>query len=425
MSDDRSLVIDNGTTFIKAGFGGDDAPRRIFPTICGQIRKNDLKTINTSKSIAKYIYCGDEAQAKRAILDLKHPITRGIITNFDDMESIWKHTFKNELRAEPSNYNIMLTEPPLNPKRNREKMCQIMFETFNCNAFYLSTQSVLALFASGRTTGIVCDCGGGSISVVPIQDGYYLPHAVLKMDIAGDDLTKYLIELLDQKDININITYFEREIPRDIKEKLCYVSMRRKFPQEQEKDVIYELPDGKKINVQTEAWQMCEALFNPNLILEPSRHPKMSDLGFRKSLLDGYIRRYYDIKKCLHEDAFNLLCEYSAPIEKNKGIHELIFKSWMKCDIDIRNELYENIVLSGGSTMFQGMSDRLTFEIPKLLSYGARESMQIKVYAPPERKYLTWIGGSILCSLSTFEDMWITKDEYPGSGPSIVHRKCT
>lgn len=102
------------------------------------------------------------------------------------------------------------------------------------------------------------------------------------------------------------------------------------------------------------------------------------------------------------------------------GIHETTYNSIMRCDMDIRKDLYANTVLSGGSTMFPGMADRIQKEIAAL----APCSMKIKIIAPPERKYSVWIGGSILASLTTFQQMWISKMEYDESGPIIVHRKC-
>jgi actin len=368
----NAVVIDNGSGNIKAGVAGDDAPRSVFPSVVAYPKYEETMVgMGHKESLV-----GDEAQGMRGVMKLNYPIDHGIVTNWDDMEKIWSHTFTSELRVNPEEHPVMLTEAPANPKANREKMTQIMFESFNVPKLYISIQAVLSLYASGRTTGLVVDSGDGVTHTVPIYEGYALPHAVKRIDLAGRDLTDWMMKLLTERGEFRPSTSAEREITRDIKEKLAYVA--ENFAAEMKKDVKtlekpYQLPDGNTITIGNERFRCPEALFDPKMI----------------------------------------------GVESD-GIHEASFQTIQDCDIDIRTDLYENVVISGGTTMFEGLSDRLQAEIQT----KAPSTVTVEVEASEERKYSVWVGGSILSSLSTFQNMWITREEYDESGPAIVHKKC-
>eukprot|EP01083_Nonionella_stella_P178907 633526_1 len=396
----QAIVCDNGSLMMKAGFSGDDAPRAVFPSVVG--RKHGEPTEMNAP------YAGDEALTNRNKVELLYPIEHGIVCSWWDMETLWHHTFYNELRVQPEEHAILVTEPPLNPKANREKTCQIMFETYNCPAFYIQNSSVLSLYASGRTTGAVVDSGYESTHCVPIYEGYALPHATLRCDIGGGNITDYLSKLLNESGHSFK-TNTEKEIVRDIKEKLCYLSVDCQKELTRCQKNLYQLPDGTQLEIHTERFQCTELLFKPSLI--------------------G--------KEC-------------------DGIGKVLYDSITKCDEDIQDHLVSNIVLSGGNTMFPGFDLRLNKELIRLMRSGSilvdgyvrnnfngrtlsenttdlvtrfagkkhNGKKQPKIIAPPERNYSAWIGGSILSSLSTFEYYWISKDEYDSPGPGIVHRKC-
>lgn len=373
LNEKTSVVIDNGSGNMKAGFSGEETPRHVFPTVVGR-PKNEQAMMGSAN---KKIYIGSEAHQKRGVLNLQYPIEHGKVADWDEMEKVWHHTFYNELRVNPEQHNTVLTEPANNPKSHREKMTEIMFETFSVPAMYLNVQAVLALYASGRATGIVLDSGDGVTHTVPIYEGYCLPHAIRKANIAGQNLTEYLMNLMMETGMTFTTTA-EKEIIRNVKEQLCYVAL--DFEEEMTNsaksanEVPFELPDGTTMQVGAQRFRCPEALFKPSLI----------------------------------------------GLDDAPGFPDMVFQSINKCDVDVRRELYGNIVLSGGSTMFRNLPERLAKEICNV----APSTLKPRVVAPPERKFSVWIGASLVSSLPSFQAMWIKKHEYAEVGANIVHNKC-
>uniref|UniRef100_A0A8R1U209 Uncharacterized protein n=1 Tax=Onchocerca volvulus TaxID=6282 RepID=A0A8R1U209_ONCVO len=365
----QPVVIDNGSGVIKAGFAGDQTPKCRFANFVGRPKHTRVM----AGALEGDLFIGPKAQEYRGLLSLKYPMEHGIVTDWNDMERVWQYIYsKDQLQIFPEEHPVLLTEAPLNPLKNREKSAEIFFETFNIPALHIQMQAVLSLYSTGRTTGVVLDSGDGVTHVVPIFEGFAIQHGIERMDVAGRDVTRYLRLLLRKEGANFHRSS-EFEIVREIKEKMCYVATNAAKEESNESEkAAYKLPDGSTLEIGQARFRAAEILFRPDIIGE--EWPGIA------SALDLSIRR---------------------------------------CEIDLRKNLYSNIVLSGGSTMFTGFGDRLLAETRRL----APKDVKIRISAPQERLYGTWIGGSILASLDTFKKMWVSKKEYEDEGKKVLHRK--
>ena len=216
------------------------------------------------------VMIGDEAAAARTYLQVTQPMEHGIIRNWEDMQHLWNYTFFEKLRVDPRGRKVLLTEPPMNPKANRARMAEVMFETYGFEGVYVAIQAVLTLYAQGLTTGVVVDSGDGVTHVVPVYDGFALPHLTRRLDIAGRDVTRHLIKLLLMRGYAFNRTA-DFETVRQIKEKLCYVSYDLDLDTRlaEETTVLvenYTLPDGRVIKVGQERFEAPECMFQPHLV---------------------------------------------------------------------------------------------------------------------------------------------------------------
>ncbi|KAH6563701.1 hypothetical protein BASA50_008039 [Batrachochytrium salamandrivorans] len=364
----QPVVIDNGSGTIKAGFAGQDLPKCFFPSIIG--RPKHLKVM--AGAVEGDSFIGKKAQDLRGLLRIRYPMQHGVVTDWADMERIWQYLYTEELKTPSEEHPVLFTEAPLNPRANRDQAAQIFFETFNIPAMFISIQAVLSLYASGRTTGIVLDVGDGVTHAVPVYEGFAVTNAVRRIDVAGRDVTEYLQLLLRKSGYHFH-TSAEMEVVRIIKEKACYLSMNAAKEEKSatHRSDAFVLPDGRTIKLGSERFKAPEILFSPDLVGQ----------------------------------------EYP-------GVHHVVADSINRVDMDLRKGLYSNIILSGGTTLTKGFGDRLLYETTLL----ALKDVQIKIYAPPERKYSTWIGGSILASLSTFKKMWVSAEEYR-EDPDIIHKR--
>lgn len=384
--DSRKVVVcDNGTGFVKCGFAGTNFPEAIFPSMVGRpILRSEEKVDNVE---IKDVMVGDEAAKLRSMLQVTYPLENGIVRNWGDICHVWDYTFNERLNLDPKECKIMLTEAPMNPQENRRKMIEVMFETYGFMGAYISIQAVLTLYAQGLLTGVVCDSGDGVTHIVPVYEGFSLPHLTRRLNVAGRDVTRYLIKLLLLRGYAFNRTA-DFETVRVIKEKFCYVG----YDLELEKKLAlettvlvekYTLPDGRLIKIGRERFEASECLFSP-----------------------------------------------AAVDVESMGMGELIFDVIQKADIDTRPEFYNHIVLSGGSTMYPGLPSRLEKQIRELylkrVLKGDRQALQrfkCRIEDPPRRKHMVFLGGAVLAEIMKDKtQFWMNKSEYEEVGHKVLEK---
>ena len=196
----ESVIIDNGTNTIKAGFSDDDMPRVVIPTVLGRPTSNTgAPPEEEDRNEQIDIFVGEEALNKGGILQLCRPITKGEITDYKTMELIWKHIFYNELLTETKTHSVIVTEAPFATYENKKNMAEVLFEHLGVESLYITNTSTLSLYANGKTTGTVVDIGYQTTSFVPIYEGFILNHAVTKVDTGGKDLTDYFCHIIGQR----------------------------------------------------------------------------------------------------------------------------------------------------------------------------------------------------------------------------------
>ena len=343
---------------VKSGFSGDEIPQSLI-----------ANHLNTSKQRAKGVLALDS-------LSIDYPIENGKVKNWDDLEKVLTLIYEKELNVSPSEHPVVLTEPVLNEKGDREKLTELMFEKYHVPSFYLAYSSVLSLFAAGHQEGVSVNIGHGLLEIVPVHNGFAVPSAATKLNLAGYELVDWLQKILKE---NSSLTILnEKEAIYEIKEKHCYVAQNfdaelQKLRETPDDDATVKLNNNESIKLKEERIRCPELLFKP--------------------------------------DMNGLNCN---------SIHKEIVDTIKKCDEGIQKRLYSSIVVSGGSSLFDGLQKRLESELTKI----APEGTNIKVFSREGREYGSWVGGSTLACLNAFTPMLINQDEYKNEGPAVVHRKC-
>jgi len=402
------LVFDIGTSTSKIGSNHDDGPIDIFPTILG--RERDGSKTRMVGCEAKY-HIGDEAHCKRGILSISHPVANSRIEDWNAIEKLWEHCFTGCLKVVSNGKSVLLSEPPKTSKNRdsffkntRERTTQIFFEKFEVQDFFLANKSVLAMYDKGHLSGISLDSGDGGSFAVPVYEGYGLNYATTYSSVSGIDLTNHLATLMmkrqNDKRIGCNLSEFENY--KTMKDYFCKVALdydvdMEKFNAGDFEEKGYELPDGTVIQVRNEQIMVGEALFRPELADFKNSDDEKSNYDFFGSV-------------------------QQSPLLEKLGIQNILYNSYMKTCSSIRRDLLQNVVLSGGNAMLPGMKERLWNEMWSRVDPAINLGKFIKPTSSPV--YASWVGGAVLSSLSSFQDMMITKSEYDENGPNIVHRKC-
>ncbi|KAJ3090626.1 Actin-like protein 6B [Quaeritorhiza haematococci] len=457
-----ALVFDIGSTLSKVGYAGEDTPKCVFPSWVGYVaEEEDSDGANGTDRAAGTSDLGEKESVngtatgenadnpgpakkkkfKRRVgevetyhwrpnMELKCPMSNGIIEDWDALEAIWDHAYFRGLRADPTDHPLLMAEPSWNPREVREKLAELAFEKYSVPAFYLAKSAVLSAypihrslvfrFAAGRASALVLDSGGGMTSVVPVYDGYVLKKGIFKQAIAGDFLSEQALLCL-KNNLNANVVpqymvarkeavdsgqpakatlrdrsnthpSFHRlallRTMHELKETVCQ-TLEVAYDEtliSQRPVKAFEFPDGFNTNITYERFRIPEIMFNPQKHILPV------------------------------EDTSNMSFIPSEPL----GVQHLIQASVTACDPDIRATMFSNVVLTGGNTLFPGFVDRVYNE----LSYIA--GIKVKLHAAGtsvERKFSPWIGGSILASLGTFHQLWISKKEYEEIGPNIIEKR--
>ncbi|XP_046367678.1 actin-like protein 6A isoform X1 [Haliotis rufescens] len=442
-----ALVFDVGSYSIRAGFAGEDTPKAEIPSHVGLIEEVEavasMETEDSKPSIADKKHYIDTVNLKvaRKGMDMVSFLKDGMIDNWDVFEKVVDYAYTKHIKTESHYHPVMMSEPAWNSKAKREKLTELMFEKYNLPAFFLCKNSVLSAFANGRSTALILDSGATHTSAVPVYDGYVLQHGIVKSPLAGDFITIECKKLMEELDIEVVPPYMikskeeVKEMSKANWQKREVPSVTKSFHNYMVKDVFqdfaasviqvsdtpydtstaesmptmhYEFPNGYNQDFGAERFRVCEGLFDPSVI-------KMPSFG------------HYVYLRCpatsMGKKSQDTSLSKDVPGNTMLGVGHVVTTSVGMCDIDIRPSLYSSVIVVGGNTLVGGFTDRLNRD----LSSKTPPSMRLKIIAASsssERRFSSWIGGSILASLGSFQQMWISKQEYDEGGKGCVERKC-
>ncbi len=368
-----ATIIDLGSGTIKAGLSGEENPTCIFPSLIGIPKFHKILPMGENQQIV-----GPQKEV-RGLYRLKKPIVRGEIKDKDDIKLILHEIFGKLKLVNNKEIPVFIAEPPFTSKKQKSMIAEILFDTYDTPNIFFGTQGVLSLYSFGRTDGVVLESGEGVTQVVPVFNGYKLDYSVEKMNFGGIDVSQNLKLFLKKNGISL-FSSSENCILEEMKESICQlkdqaidykklIGSNLDSNKEMVNQIEYELPDGSSISVGPERFIAPEILFNPSI----------RGMEF-------------------------------------PGLHTFLDSSIKKLDLDLRKNLYESIILSGGNTLINGFSERLANELEPLVSDKTKLSITA---ANSDRTVLAWQGASSITNISSFSKLWISKKEHQEEGDRI------
>lgn len=409
-----ALVFDPGHHSIRIGYAQEDTPKAEIPAVVGvgpeqPETSTDLETKTDSNisqtSGRKYYIDTTYVNVPRSNMEIQTYMKEGMIDNWDLFEKVLDYIYAKVIQSESEYHPVLFSEASWNVRNNREKLTELMFEKYNVPAFFLVKNAVLAAFASGRATALVVDSGATHTSAVPVHEGYVLQQAVVKSPLGGDYLSLQCRQYLESQGIDLTPAYKiaskdvvkERDNPRFVQ---------RKLPDNLTQSWQNYMLKGVLQDFQMSILQVLETPYDERTAAQiPSVHYEFPN---------GYHQEFGSERFKLAESLFdhNLL-----------GAGQLASTSVGMCDADVRMSLFGSVVITGGNTLLQGFPERLNRDLQHRAPSNTRLKM-ISANGSVERRFGAWIGGSILASIGTFQQMWISSQEYEESGKGQVERKC-
>lgn len=401
-----AIVVDPGSYTVRMGYAGEDSPKFDIPSSVG-------KTIDPDTQETKFSIDTVNLAAPRKGCEISNIMKDGMIEDWDAFENLLDYAYEKCIKSESQLHPVLCSEAAWNARGKREKICELFFEKYQVPAFFLVKSAVLSAFANGRFSGVVVDSGASHTSAVPVIDGYVLQHAIIKSPLGGDFLTNQSLNFVKERNVDLAPPYMiaEKKVVREgdppkwtRKNNLPEVTS--SWHSYQERQVVRDFAQS--------ILTCSETAFDPDF----ANATPTDCYEFPTGFTDEFGAERFRIAESLFDPSFIKGCTSTM-----LGMSHVVASSISLCDIDLRPSLYSGVVVTGGNSLTNGFVERLTRDLGSRTPPNMRLKM-ISAQGATERRFGSWIGGSILGSLGSFQQMWISRQEYDEAGKSQVDRKC-